>query len=116
MDIAGISMGMTMNTNVRMSKLQKQKVMSTINIKKFGLAFGITGALIYLGCILLMITVGREGTVHFFNSILHRLDTSSIIRIQITWWEALIGFAETFIISWLVGTLIAAIYNTSLKR
>ncbi|MEX2427529.1 MAG: CBS domain-containing protein [Bacteroidales bacterium] len=42
--------------------------MSTINIKKFGLAFGITGALLYLGCMFLMFTVGREGTMHFVNS------------------------------------------------
>lgn len=62
--------------------------MNTINIKKFGLAFGITGALLYLGCSLVMITLGREGTVHFFNNLLHGIDTSTIILLQIPWWEA----------------------------
>lgn len=90
--------------------------MNTINIKKFGLAFGITGALLYLGCILLMLTVGREGTVNFFNSLLHGIDTSTIIRMQIPWWEALIGIAETFIISWLIGACIAAFYNISVRK
>lgn len=85
--------------------------MNTINIKRFGLAFGITGALLYLGCILVMATVGRDGTVLFFNSLLHGLDTSSIIRLHVPWWEALIGITETFIISWLIGALIASIYN-----
>ena len=90
--------------------------MNTINIKRFGLAFGITGTLLYLGCILVMATVGREGTIQFFNSLLHGIDTSSIIRMDVPWWEALIGIAEIFIISWLVGALIAAVYNISKKK
>lgn len=89
--------------------------MNTINIKRFGFAFGMAGTLLYIGCILVMITVGQEGTVHFFNSFLHGLDTSSIIRMQVPWWEALMGIAETFIISWLVGAVIAAAYNISGK-
>ena len=72
--------------------------MNTINIKRFGLAFGLTGAVLYLGCIILMATVGLEVSVKFFNSLLHGLDTSSIIRMQIPWWESLIGLVETFII------------------
>ena len=90
--------------------------MNTISIKRFGLAFGTTGAVLYLGCVILMATVGREGTVHFFNSLLHGLDTSSIIRMQVSLLEALIGIVETFIISWLVGAVIAAIYNISAKK
>lgn len=85
--------------------------MNTINIKKFGLAFGITGALLYLGCILVMIIAGREGTILFFNSLLHGLDTAPIIRMDIPWWEALIGIIQTFIIAWLVGACIAGLYN-----
>ena len=90
--------------------------MNTINIKRFGLAFGITGALLYLGCILTMAIVGREGTVEFFNSPLHGLDVSSIIRMQIFWWEALIGIVETFILSWLIGAVIAVVYNLPWRK
>lgn len=57
--------------------------MNTINIKKFGLVFGSAGALLYLGCILLMLTMGREGTIQFFNSLLHSLDTSSILQMHV---------------------------------
>ncbi len=89
--------------------------MNNINIKRFGLAFGLTGALLYLGCILVMVTVGREGTIQFFNSLFHGLDTSSIIRMYVPWWEGLIGIVEIFIIGWLVGACIAAIYNVSQK-
>ena len=45
--------------------------MNRIDVKKFGLSFGLTGALLYFGCILVMATVGRDGTVAFFNSLLH---------------------------------------------
>ncbi|NDP22674.1 MAG: hypothetical protein GZ091_16585 [Paludibacter sp.] len=90
--------------------------MKTINIKRFGFAFGLTAAILYLGCVILMVTMGHDGSVKFFNSLLHGLDTSSIIRMQIPWWEALIGIAETFIISWLIGACIALFYNVSAKK
>lgn len=90
--------------------------MDTINIKRFGLAFGLTGAVLYLGCVILMSILGHEGSVKFFNSLLHGLDTSSLIRMQVPLWEALIGIVETFILGWLVGACIACFYNISAKR
>lgn len=87
--------------------------MNKINIKRLGFAFGITGAMLYAGCVIVMVTVGREGTIQFFNSILHGLDVSSIIRMKISWWEVLMGITETFILSWLIGACIAAFYNIS---
>jgi len=53
--------------------------MNTINIKRFGFAFGLTGALLYLGCVILMSIVGHEGSVKLSNSLLHGLDASSFI-------------------------------------
>lgn len=90
--------------------------MNKIDIKRFGLAFGLTGAILYLGCVILMVTVGHDGTVKFFNSILHGLDTSSIIRKDVPLWEAFIGFIETFILAWLVGACIACFYNITAKK
>ncbi|MEZ4848207.1 MAG: DUF5676 family membrane protein [Bacteroidia bacterium] len=90
--------------------------MNTIDYKKFGLAFGLTGALLYLGCILLMITVGREGTITFFNNILHGLDVGPIIRMNVPIWGALLGIIETFILGWITGACIAFFYNLSLRR
>lgn len=37
--------------------------MKKLSIKRLGMAVGSTGAILYLGCILLMVTVGREGTI-----------------------------------------------------
>lgn len=89
--------------------------MHTINVKKFGFGTGLTAALLYIGCILVMATVGYNGTVKFFNSILHGIDTRSIIRTDVPFWEACMGIVEVFIIGWLVGACIAAIYNISSK-
>lgn len=87
-----------------------------INIKKFGLAVGLTAALLYIGCIVVMATVGHDGSVKFFNSLLHGLDISSIVRMNIPLSEAFIGIAETFILGWMVGACIAAIYNVSFNK
>ena len=89
--------------------------MNHIDVKKFGLAFGLTGTLLYIGCILLMITVGHNGTVQFFNSLLHGLDVTSVVRMDVPIWEAGIGIVETFILGWLVGACIAAFYNATIK-
>jgi hypothetical protein len=89
--------------------------MNRINIKRLGLASGITGALLYLGCMILVATVGHTGTVKFFNSILHGLDVSDIMRTDIPLWEAGIGIIVTFIIGWLIGASIAVFYNLTSK-
>ncbi|HCM75795.1 MAG TPA: hypothetical protein DIS90_05410 [Cytophagales bacterium] len=90
--------------------------MNHINVKKFGLACGLTGALLYLGCMLLMITVGHNGTVTFFNSLLHGLDVTSIVRMNVPLWEAALGIIETFILAWLIGACVAGVYNLTMKN
>tara|TARA_R110000744_G_scaffold22230_1_gene57176 strand:- start:41 stop:313 length:273 start_codon:yes stop_codon:yes gene_type:complete len=90
--------------------------MNRLNVKKFGFAMGLTGAIIYAGCMIVLATAGQEGSITFFNSLLHGLDTTSIIRIDVPIWEALIGIVQTFIIAWLTGALIAAFYNVQLKK
>ena len=90
--------------------------MGHINIKKFGLAFGITGALLYFGCALVMLILGHDSTVRFFNTLLHGLDVSSIIRMNISLAEVLTGLVQIFILCWLIGACIAGIYNISFNK
>ncbi|BDW93416.1 hypothetical protein MACH07_22480 [Flagellimonas marinaquae] len=90
--------------------------MKTINIKKIGMAVGLTGALLYLGCMVVMFTVGREGSIKFFNSLLHGLDVSTIIRRDIPLWEACLGIVQMFILGWLIGACIASLYNWQIKK
>tara|TARA_R110000868_G_scaffold107999_3_gene295126 strand:- start:206 stop:481 length:276 start_codon:yes stop_codon:yes gene_type:complete len=90
--------------------------MNRLNVKKLGFAFGLTGALIYLGCMIVMTTAGQEGSIAFFNSLLHGLDATSIIRMDVPPLEALLGIVQIFILGWLIGACIGAFYNAQIKR
>lgn len=89
---------------------------TTINVKKFGFAAGLTMSLLYIGCAIVMATVGHEGTVKFFNSLLHGLDVSTIVRMDVPLWEAGVGLVETFVLGWLIGACIAGFYNALLFK
>ena len=90
--------------------------MYRLNVKKFGFALGLTVSLIYLGCMIAMATAGQEGTIIFFNSLLHGLDTSNIIRMDVPLLEAFFGIVQSFILGWLIGACIAAFYNAQIKN
>ncbi|MFZ6009763.1 MAG: DUF5676 family membrane protein [Bacteroidota bacterium] len=90
--------------------------MTQIHIRRFGFACGATTVLLYLGCMLVMATVGRNGTVLFLNSLLHGLDVSSIVRMNMPITEVLMGIVQTFILGWLTGACIAAFYNIFDKK
>lgn len=90
--------------------------MNTLSIKRFGLAFGTTGALLHIGCIALMAILGKEESVRFFNSLIHGVDFSPIIRASMPPVEMLIGVFEVFILGWLVGATVASLYNLGAKN
>ncbi len=90
--------------------------MNRIHPRKFGLAVGLTGVLLYLGCMLLMLLAGRSGTVQFFNSLLHGLDVTSIVRMHVPLWESVLGIVETFVLGWFSGACAAWIYNSILAK
>jgi len=85
--------------------------MGVINVKKMGLAFGLTFALLHLGCVIVVLTTPREVTVAFFNSLLHGLDVTTILRTEMSAREMAYGFFQIFIVGWLIGATIASIYN-----
>jgi hypothetical protein len=90
--------------------------MNRFHIKSFGLATGVTAALLYLGCIVVMKLTGPELTREFFNSLLHGIDVSTILRMDISITEMVLGLMQTFMIAWLTGASIASIYNVVLNR
>ena len=90
--------------------------MERIRIKRFGLAFGLTGSLLYIACVLTMSVLDKESTIAFFNRLLHGLDVRSVLRTEMPVWEMIVGTIETFILAWLTGATIAAIYNFDSKR
>ena len=87
--------------------------MSHLNVGKFGLAFGLTSLILYAGSVLIIGLTGQKGTIVFFNTLLHGLDVSSIVRTDMSLTEMFIGIAQSFIMAWFVGAMIATIYNFS---
>ncbi|PHR69669.1 MAG: hypothetical protein COA67_09670 [Lutibacter sp.] len=90
--------------------------MYRLNVKKLGFAFGLTGSIIYLGCMIVMATAGQEDSIKFFNNLLHGLDISSIIKMDISLIDAFMGFVQIFILWWLIGACIGAFYNAQIKK
>lgn len=90
--------------------------MNSLSIGRFGLAFGIACAVIYLGCALVMLVLPQQTVIAFFNSLMHGLDVTNIMRWDMPWWQMCLGVIQTFILGWFFGTLIAAIYNVSAGR
>lgn len=88
--------------------------MKTLSIKKLGLAVGSTGAIFYLGCMILMLVAGTKGTALLFNSLLHGLDVEPVIRMGVPFGETVIGLVLTFILGGIAGALIALIYNSGI--
>ena len=89
--------------------------MQLIHANKLGFAIGATGAIFYIGCNAVMFVVEKNATVWLFNSLLHGLDVSTIFRMEIPISESIIGIVLTFVLGWLMGLLIASLYNWKLK-
>jgi len=85
--------------------------MGVINVKKFGLAVGLTLVFLRLGCAIVILTTNREQAILFFNTILHGIDVTMILRTQMSAMEMFYGFVQIFVLGWLAGASIASIYN-----
>lgn len=85
--------------------------MGVINVKKMGLAVGLTAALFHFGCAVVIAFTSRETAIAFFNSLLHGLDVTSILRTEMSAKEMIYGFVQIFVLGWLAGASIASIYN-----
>jgi hypothetical protein len=81
--------------------------------RRFGFAFGATGVLFYLGCLLTMSTVPREKAIIFFNSLLHGIDVAPILRLGVSPGEVCLGLLGTFVLCWFAGALVALFYNVA---
>ena len=90
--------------------------MNYIDVRKFGLATGLTGFLLYIPCTLIMLIVGHDGSVKLFNIMLHGLDVSTIMSTDLSPKKELLGMVATFILAGLIGLSIGTIYNYTLKQ
>lgn len=89
--------------------------MRTLSATRFGFALAMAAALSYVGCMFVMMTVPKEVTIRFFNSLMHGVDVTPIMRWEMPWWEMVVGVTEIFILGWLFGAIIAVFYNFGMK-
>ena len=90
--------------------------MTPISVARLGFAVGATCSILYMGCAIAMLTLGREGTIVFFNSILHGIDVTTVIRMEMPLSEMAMGVVEVFILGWMTGATIASFYNLCSKE
>lgn len=95
---------------------RREDIMGVINVKKFGLAVGLTFALLHAGCVSVLLFTSRETSIAFFNSLLHGLDVTGILRTEMSAGEMTYGFFQIFVLGWLIGASIASIYNFHFMR
>lgn len=89
---------------------------NTISPRWLGVAFGTTGVVFYLGCVIAMSTVSHARAVAFANSLLHGIDVGPILRTNVPLGEVLLGILSTFVLGWFAGAMIAAFYNWGAQR
>ncbi|MGK0172816.1 MAG: hypothetical protein ACI9W2_004557 [Gammaproteobacteria bacterium] len=63
-----------------------------------GLAFGSTGVVFFLGCMLTMASVSHDQAVVFFNSLLHGLDAGPILKTSVSASPVALGLVTIFIL------------------
>jgi len=90
---------------------KKEAAMHVLSIKRFGFAVGASLALMYVACAFIMATVPKKAAIRFFNSLMHGIDVTSIMRWEMPWTEMVVGVLETFILGWLFAAVVAVLYN-----
>jgi hypothetical protein len=84
---------------------------TTINPKGLGFAFGLTATVFYIGCVITMAATPRDKAIIFFNSLVHGVDVTSILRTSMPISQMIFGVVTTFILAWFAGAMIAVFYN-----
>lgn len=85
--------------------------MGAINVKRMGLAVGLTLVVLRLGCIVVFLALSREQAISFFNTLVHGIDVGPILKMETSIKDVIYGVIQIFILGWLGGATIASIYN-----
>ena len=88
---------------------------TTINPKGLGLAFGLTATIFYIGCVITLAATPHDKAILFFNSLLHGIDVTSILKTSMPVSQMIFGVITTFILCWFAGAMTAVFYNLSVK-
>ena len=89
--------------------------MKRLSVTRLGFACGMLLVVLYGASVLIVMTGPRDTVVAFFNSVLHGIDVTSMMRWDMPWWEMIVGVLEVFILGWLCGMLTAMFYNAGAR-
>ena len=87
----------------------------TINPRSLGLAFGLTATVFYIGCVITLAATPHDKAIIFFNSLLHGVDVTSILKTSMPVSQMIFGIITTFILAWFAGAMTAVFYNLSVR-
>lgn len=90
--------------------------MGAIDVKKMGLAVGLTLVILRLGCIIVFSALSHEQAVSFFNTLVHGIDVAPILKSEMSVQSMIYGLIQIFILGWLVGATTASTYNLQLTK
>jgi hypothetical protein len=87
----------------------------TIIPRGLGLAFGLTATVFYIGCVITLAATPHDKAIIFFNSLLHGVDVTSILKTSMPVSQMIFGIITTFILAWFAGAMTAVFYNLSVR-
>jgi len=96
--------------------MEERTTVRQLSVRRFGFAMGMLFASLYAVSMVIVMSGPREAVVSFFNSILHGIDVTMIMRWEMSWWEMIIGILEVFILGWLCSAALAIFYNLAGRK
>ncbi len=87
-----------------------------VNTIKLGIASGVVSVLVYVGCAILMMIVGKDSLVSISNLLFHGMEFENIIRETVPLTETLLGLLVSFLFWGIVGYLVGILYNLQLAK
>ena len=85
--------------------------MTKLSPWRLGIAFGATGVVFYVGCMIFMATATSESVTWITNSILHGVDVVTVMREGVPLGQSLVGILLTFLGGLIFGAMSAGTYN-----
>ncbi|MFP4351118.1 MAG: copper-translocating P-type ATPase [Desulfococcaceae bacterium] len=93
-----------------------RKPETALRVNRFGLALGSAFGLFYLIYLIFIWIGGTDAAVPLYNIFFQGIDASAIVSQEISWWRSAVALVALLGIGYLMGILIATIYNSGIDN
>ncbi|MFW5640879.1 MAG: DUF5676 family membrane protein [Thermodesulfobacteriota bacterium] len=93
-----------------------EKPKTALRVNRFGLALGSAFGLFYLIYLIFIWIGGTDAAVPLYNIFFQGIDASAIVSQEISWWRSAVALVALLGIGYLMGILIATIYNSGIDN